>query len=142
MLPIVELRGSIIYARAAGVDFLPALIVAVIGNMIPVPLILLLFRTMLKWFSNFPLIGPFLTKVLERAERKAETIGKYELLGIYLFVAVPLPGTGAWTGALVANVLKLPLRKAVPAILAGVLTSGCIMGCLAYLLPDLFAMLF
>lgn len=142
MLPIVELRGAIPYASIMDVDLLPALAVAVLGNMFPVPFILLLFRYMLKWFSHLPVIGPMLTKMLERAEKKAESIGKYELLGVYIFVAIPLPGTGAWTGSLVANVLKLPVRKALPAILLGVLTSGLIMTVLSYLLPDLFVALF
>ena len=142
MLPIVELRGAIPYASIMDVEFLHALAVAVLGNMFPVPFILLLFKYMLKWFSNFPVIGPMLTKVLARAEKKAESIGKYELLGVYIFVAIPLPGTGAWTGSLVANVLKLPVRKAMIAILLGVLTSGLIMSVLSYLLPDLFVALF
>ena len=142
MLPIVELRGAIPYASIMDVEFLPALAVAVLGNMFPVPFILLLFKYMLKWFSNFPVIGPMLTKVLARAEKKAESVGKYELLGVYIFVAIPLPGTGAWTGSLVANVLKLPVRKAMIAILLGVLTSGLIMSVLSYLLPDLFVALF
>lgn len=142
MLPIVELRGAIPYASIMDVDLLPALAVAVLGNMFPVPFILLLFRYMLKWFSHLPVIGPMLTKVLERAEKKAESIGKYELLGVYIFVAIPLPGTGAWTGSLVANVLKLPVKKAMIAILLGVLTSGLIMSVLSYLLPDLFVALF
>ncbi|MPM28465.1 hypothetical protein SDC9_74991 [bioreactor metagenome] len=142
MLPVVELRGSLIYASAADVDYLPALAVSVLGNMIPVPFILLFFRFILKLFSEIKYIGPFLKKILFRAGKKAEKIGKYELLGLYLFVAIPLPGTGAWTGALVANILKLPIRKALVAILLGVCTSGLIMGALAYMLPDFFRTVF
>ena len=135
MLPIVELRGAIPYASIMDVEFLPALAVAVLGNMFPVPFILLLFKYMLKWFSNFPVIGPILTKVLARAEKKAESIGKYELLGVYIFVAIPLPGTGAWTGALIAVLLKLNLKDSVISILLGVIMAMGIMSFITYGIP-------
>jgi len=138
MLPIVELRGSIVYASANDINYIIALIIAVLGNMLPVPFILLLFNFMYNLLCNIRFIGPILKKVSIRAEEKSKKIGKYEFIGLYLFVAIPLPGTGAWTGALVATVLKLDFFKSLFSILLGVITSGFIMGILAYLLPDVF----
>ena len=142
MVPILELRGSLIYAAASGIPFLHALPIAVVGNMLPVPFILFLFELALKFFSRRRWIGPVLQKFWKKAEEKAATIGKYELLGVYLFVAIPIPGTGAWMGSLVATVLKLKRHQAMLAILAGVVTAGLIVSALFYLLPDVFTALF
>ena len=142
MVPILELRGSLIFAAASGIPFYFALPIAVIGNMIPVPFILFLFEWALKFFSRRRWIGPLLQRFWKKAEEKAATLGKYELLGVYLFVAIPIPGTGAWMGSLVATVLKLDRRRAMLAILAGVITAGLIVSALFYLLPDVFSALF
>ncbi|MBQ2252442.1 MAG: small multi-drug export protein [Clostridia bacterium] len=142
MFPILELRGSLIFAAASGIPFYFALPLAVIGNMIPVPFILFLFEWALKFFSRRRWIGPLLQRFWKKAEEKAETLGKYELFGVYLFVAIPIPGTGAWMGSLVATVLKLDRRRAMLAILAGVVTAGLIVSALFYLLPDVFSALF
>lgn len=142
MVPILELRGSLIFAAASGIPFYLALPIAVIGNMIPVPFILFLFEWALKFFSRRRWIGPLLQRFWKKAEEKAATLGKYELLGVYLFVAIPIPGTGAWMGSLVATVLKLDRRRAMLAILAGVITAGLIVSALFYLLPDVFSALF
>ena len=142
MFPILELRGSLIFAAASEIPFYFALPLAVIGNMIPVPFILFLFEWALKFFSRRRWIGPLLQRFWKKAEEKAETLGKYELFGVYLFVAIPIPGTGAWMGSLVATVLKLDRRRAMLAILAGVVTAGLIVSALFYLLPDVFSALF
>lgn len=142
MVPILELRGSLIFAAASGIPFYFALPIAVIGNMIPVPFILFLFEWALKFFSRRRWIGPLLQRFWKKAEEKAATLGTYELLGVYLFVAIPIPGTGAWMGSLVATVLKLDRRRAMLAILAGVITAGLIVSALFYLLPDVFSALF
>ncbi|MBP3686007.1 MAG: small multi-drug export protein [Clostridia bacterium] len=142
MVPILELRGSLIFAAASEIPFYLALPIAVIGNMIPVPFILFLFEWALKFFSRRRWIGPLLQRFWKKAEEKAATLGKYELLGVYLFVAIPIPGTGAWMGSLVATVLKLDRRRAMLAILAGVVTAGLIVSALFYLLPDVFSALF
>lgn len=142
MVPILELRGSLIFAAASRIPFYAALPLAVLGNMLPVPFILFLFEKALQFFSRRRYIGPLLKRFWKKAEEKAATIGKYELLGVFLFVAIPVPGTGAWMGSLVATVLKLKRHKAMLAILAGVVTAGLIVSVLFYLLPDVFALLF
>ena len=126
MVPILELRGSLIFAAASGIPFYLALPIAVIGNMIPVPFILFLFEWALKFFSRRRWIGPILQRFWARAEAKAEKIGKAEFWGVFLFVAIPLPGTGAWTGALVAALLDIRMRRALPPILLGVLIAAVI----------------
>ena len=138
MLPVLELRGSLIYAAASGIDFIPALPIAIVGNMLPVPFILFLFEWALKFFSRRRWIGPVLQRFWKKAEEKAATIGKYELFAVFLFVAIPIPGTGAWMGSLIATVLKLKRHQAMLVILAGVVTAGLIVSALFYLLPDVF----
>ena len=141
MLPIVELRGSLIFASAAGIPLVHALPLAILGNMIPVPFILFLFEIILKFFSRRRFIGPLLQRFWKKAEEKGATLGKYELLGVFLFVAVPIPGTGAWMGSLIATVLRLNRWRAMLAVLVGVVTAGIIMSVLAYLLPEVFTAL-
>lgn len=146
MLPIVELRGSIPFAAAIDtspqITFLEAYPIALIGNMIPVPFIILFFGYFLKVFRNVKYIGPIFTKVHNKAIKHADKIQKYATWGLYIFVAVPCPGTGAWTGAVIASVLEMKLRKAFPIIFFGVMTSGLIMGFLSYGLLDLIKTLF
>ncbi len=142
LLPIVELRGALIYAAAVGIDPMVALPIAVLGNMIPVPFILFLFEKIMEFFSERRFIGPLLRRFWRRAEAKAATIGKYELFGLFCFVAIPIPGTGAWMGTLIATVLKLDRKKAILAILAGVVTAGGIITLLFYFLPEVFTALF
>lgn len=142
MLPIVELRGAIPYASILDVPLYIAFPVAIIGNMLPVPFILLFFKYLKKWLSNAPVVGKIITKVSLKAEKKAAEISTYEFLGVFIFVAIPLPGTGAWTGAVIATALGMRLKKALPAILLGVLSAGLIMSIIAYALPDVFASLF
>ncbi len=151
MLPIIELRGGIPIAMGTENPFWLAYPVCVLGNMLPIPFILLFAKKTLSWFANkreieitakkpFPKLcqkflrgfGKFCHKLILRADEKARTIGTYELFGLFLFVAIPLPGTGAWTGALVATVLRLRFWKSLLAIFCGVLTSGIIMGILSY----------
>ncbi|MBE6700793.1 MAG: small multi-drug export protein [Ruminococcaceae bacterium] len=146
MLPIVELRGSIPFAAAINtiprITFIEALPVSIIGNMIPVPFIILLFKYFFKIFRDVKYIGPVFTKVHNKAIKHADKIQKYAYWGLFLFVAIPCPGTGAWTGAVIASVLEMRLRKAFPTILLGVITSGLIMGFISYGLLDLIKTLF
>ena len=126
MVPLVELRLAVPMAVSMGLSYWPSLVVCVIGNMLPVPVIILFAKRVLAWCAKLPKVGGFFQKIIDRANRKANKIGDYELLGVLLFVAIPLPGTGAWTGALVAAVLQLRMKKAFFAILLGVLISGVI----------------
>ena len=142
MMPLVELRGAMLMAAAAGVDFLPAYAVCVLGNLLPTPFLLFFARKMVEWLATWPKIGPWFSRLITKARVKAETIGSYELLGLFAFVAIPLPGTGAWTGSLVATFLQLERRRALAAISLGVLCSGLIMGVVSFGLFDLLRMLF
>ncbi len=146
MLPIVELRGSIPFAATIDtfprITFLEAYPVALIGNMVPVPFIILFFNFFLKYFRNMKFIGPIFTKVHDKAVKHADKIQKYASWGLYIFVAIPCPGTGAWTGAVIASVLEMKLKKAFPVIFFGVMTSGLIMGFLSYGLLDIIKALF
>ena len=127
MLPIIELRGGIPIGVGYGIDLWLCYVICVIGNILPVPFIIFFGKQILYWFAKQKKIGPFFRKIIDRADRKAKTIGKAEFWGIFAFVAIPLPGTGAWTGSLIATLLQMRLKKAIPAIALGVVTSGIIM---------------
>ena len=126
MAPIIELRGGLPYGIALGLDYPVALAAAVLGNMVPVPFILLLIRRIFDWLRGTRLFGPRIDWLERRAHLKGRMVRKYRLPGLIILVAIPLPGTGAWTGALVADVLDLRLRTALPAIALGVLIAGII----------------
>lgn len=124
MLPVVELRGAIPFGVAAGLHPLTAMGAAILGNLVPVPFILLLLRRIFRWLRHFPRVGMLVDRLERRAHLKGRTVQKYRILGLVLLVAVPLPGTGAWTGALVADVLDIRMRTALPAITLGVIVAG------------------
>jgi len=125
MTPVVELRGAIPFGLALGLDPMTCYIAAVIGNIIPIPFIILfiehVFRIMRKLSPKF---GALVDKLERRAAEKADVVEKYALWGLVILVAIPLPGTGAWTGSLVAALMNIPLRKSGPACVFGVLVAG------------------
>lgn len=133
MVPVVELRGAIPAGIAMGLPPLAVLLVSVLGNIVPVPFVILFIRRILSWMMRR---GGALQKAASflktKAERGAELFYKYELLGLFILVAIPLPGTGAWTGALVSAMLEIRLKKAIPLIALGVLTAGIVMLCISY----------
>lgn len=133
MAPIIELRGAIPIGVGWGVPLPLCYLVSVIGNLLPVPFIILFGRFILSKLSLLPHIGGFFQKIVDRADQKAKTLGSAEFWGLLVFVAIPLPGTGAWTGALIAAILQMRLKKAVPAIALGVISSGIIMMTLSLL---------
>lgn len=141
MLPVSELRGAIIYAAANGLPFLPSYLIAVVGNFLPVCFLILFSKRLLGWLSTLPRVGDFFARYLRRANQKALNIGHYELLGVCLFVAIPLPMTGAWTGSVVAAILQLRLKPAAAVILCGICISGIIMGILSYGISGLLALI-
>lgn len=126
MIPVVELRGAIPYGIASGVAPWLACLLSVVGNMLPVPFILLFIRKILQWMKRYPRLGRIARKLEARAERKSGKVRKSELIGLCIFVAIPLPGTGAWTGALIAALMEMRLKRALPAIFVGVLTAALI----------------
>ena len=132
MVPIIELRGAIPIAVGMGVPLVPAYIIAVIGNMLPVPFIYFFARKVLVWGSTKRGIGRFFRFCLEKGEsggrKLREKAGKGLFIALLLFVGIPLPGTGAWTGTLAASMLDMGFKKSVIAVMGGVLLAGVIMG--------------
>ena len=128
MVPIIELRGAIPYGVGFGLPLWLTYIVAIVGNMLPVPLIYFLARRILEWGQDKPVIGKFFTFCLEKGKKGGEKLqakaGRGLFWALLLFVGIPLPGTGAWTGALVAALMEMRLKRALPAIYAGVLIAG------------------
>ncbi len=128
MTPVIELRGAIPLAVARGVPPLSAACIAVLGNLLPMPFILLFIRRTLDWLNARSARCRRLAAFIERhADKRAPAVQRGAFWGLALFVAVPLPGTGAWSGALIAALLDMPLRRALPAIALGVLLAGTIM---------------
>lgn len=137
VLPVLELRGGILAASYLGISLIRAVILCVAGCFFPVPFILLLIRLLLQQMKRFRLTSRIAQKIEQHGLEKSEQIGKYEFWGLFLFVAVPLPGTGAWTGALVAALLQIRFGRAMLAIFLGVLVSAALMTGLSYGILDL-----
>ncbi len=130
MIPVIELRGGVPFGTALGLPPLVALCASVVGNLIPTPFIIVYIRRILQWLRRrFPPLNRMVDRLERKAHLKGRKVTKYKYLGLWLFVAIPLPGTGAWTGALAAAFLDMPLRKALPSIALGVVTAGLIMTC-------------
>lgn len=133
MLPVIELRGGLPAGVAMGLPIPTAFLAALLGNMLPVPFVILFARRVFKWVrAHIPALGNFVTKLETRAYAKSKNVKKYETWGLLLLVAIPLPGTGAWTGALIASVLNMRIKRAVPVIFLGVVIAGLIMTALTY----------
>lgn len=142
MIPIVELRGGIICASLLHLPVWRGVLFCLLGNMIPVPLILLFITPVFSWLKRTRLFRPVVEKLEERSLGKSEQIRKYEFWGLVLFVGIPLPGTGAWTGSLIAALLDVKFRKALPAVYLGLLVATVIMCIVSYLIPWLVAGVF
>ena len=129
MVPLIELRGAIPYGLAVGLDPFLTYALAIVGNCLPVPFILFFIRKILSWMqaSRVRFFNRVTTFVIEKGQRGFRKVQKYAVFGLYLFVAIPLPGTGAWTGALIAALLDMKKRYAFPSIFLGVLTAGVVM---------------
>ena len=128
MVPIIELRGGVPFGTALGLAPGQALIAAIIGNMLPIPFIIVYIRRIFYWMRRKSArLNRLVDKLEKKAHLKGQKVTKYKYIGLWLFVAIPLPGTGAWTGALAAAFLDMPLRKALPSIFLGVITAGLIM---------------
>ncbi len=132
MVPLIELRGAIPISQGLGLPMIPSYIVAVIGNMLPVPIIYLFARKVLEWGADKPVIGKFFTFCLEKGKKGGEKLqekaGKGLFWALMLFVGIPLPGTGAWTGTLAASILDMDFKSSIAAVMLGVLLAGVIMG--------------
>jgi uncharacterized membrane protein len=133
MVPVVELRGAIPYGVVAGLSVPEAFLLAVLGNLAPIPFLVVFTRKVFEWLRTK---SEWLDRLVRRLEAKAdknkELVQKYEFFGLMLLVAIPLPGTGAWTGALVAAMMNMRLKRAMPAITVGVIVAGIIVTTLTY----------
>lgn len=131
MIPILELRGGILAAKFLGVKLNLAFGICMVGNLIPIPFILLFIKKIFEWLkkTRFHKVPEFFER---KADEKKNSILKYKKLGLFLFVAIPLPGTGAWTGAMVASLLNMKIKEAFLSILLGVITAGIIMSIISY----------
>lgn len=135
MLPLVELRGGLILASVFGMPLWKGIAVCLAGNVLPIPFALLLITPIFTWLKTTRLFRPLVEKLEKKSMGKSEKIQKYEFWGLVLFVGIPLPGTGAWTGSLIACMLGIKMKKAFPAILLGLLLATTIMCIFTYFIP-------
>ena len=135
MFPILELRGGLIAAALFKVPYLKALIICMIGNALPIPFILLLIEKIFKFLRKFKTGGKFVNFLETKTMKKRDKIDKWGFWGLVLFTGIPLPGTGAWTGALLASLLRIPVKKSAPAIGIGICLAAAIMSFITYGIP-------
>lgn len=127
MTPLIELRGGIPFAYLLGFPLPLTLVLTIVGNMIPVPFILLFIKHIFKFLRDHNIMTNVINKVTSRAMARSHKVENLEFWGLVLFVGIPLPGTGAWTGALIASLLNIPFKKAITAIFLGILIAATIM---------------
>ena len=140
MIPIIELRGGLPFGVALGLPSHLAFPAAVLGNLLPAPFIIVFIRRIFALMRHYmPRLNGMVDKLEAKAHLKGATMLKYQHIGLWLFVAIPLPGTGAWTGSLAAAFLDMRLKKALPAVILGVITAGCIMLALTHVGINLFS---
>ena len=131
MMPIIELRGGIVAAKLLNIELLPAMIICFIGTILPTPFILLFIRKIFDWMRNTRFVK-LVNRLEEKGKSKFAQIEKYETFGLLIFVAIPLPGTGAWTGSLVAALMKMPFKNAMISVVGGTLIAVIIMCLFSY----------
>lgn len=134
LMPILELRGGLLAGTLLKVPEIQAIPISIVGNILPIPFILLFIKQIFKWMKKIRFFRGFIEKLEARAMGKSDTIRKYEFVGLMLFVGIPLPGTGAWTGALIASLLGIDIKKSSAAILCGIAMATVIMYFVSYVL--------
>jgi uncharacterized membrane protein len=132
MVPLLELRGGLIVASLLQIPITRAIPICIAGNIIPIPFILLFIRQIFQWMKKIKMFRGLVEKLENRAMSKSDSIRKYEFWGLVLFVGIPLPGTGAWTGSLIAALLEMDIKKAVLAELLGIVIATVIMSFVSY----------
>ena len=132
LFPVLECRGGMIAARLMEIPFVTAFLICYVGNMLPIPFIILFIRKIFEFLRKFKFFAKIVEKLEAKTEKNKEKVMKYEAWGLLLFVAIPLPGTGGWTGALMAALLDIRFKRALPIIALGVLIAGFIMSGLTY----------
>lgn len=138
MVPVIELRGALPIGVASGLSPLVSALVSIIGNLLPIPLLLLFVPKIFDWLRDKKLTKKFIAWLEKKADKNKKTIDKYGYLGLIILVAIPLPGTGAWTGALVASCLKMKFKPSMLAIIAGVFIAGAIVLAITYGVTQIF----
>ena len=132
MIPILELRGGLLVSKLLDVSITTAIPICIIGNIIPIPFILLFIKQIFKWMKKIKIFRGLIEKLENRAMSRSDSIKKYEFWGLVLFVGIPLPGTGAWTGSLIAALLEIDFKKAILAELLGIAIATVIMSIVSY----------
>lgn len=132
LMPVLEIRGGMIAARLLEMDFLKAFAICYVGNMLPIPFIILFIRKIFEFLRRFKFFERIIVKLEKKTEKNKDKVMRYEAWGLLLFVAIPLPGTGGWTGALMAALLDIRIKRSLPIISIGVLIAGFIMSGLTY----------
>lgn len=132
LMPILECRGGLIVASLLGVDIVEAIPICIIGNFLPIPFILLFIKKIFQWMKKFGPTGKLVAKLENRAMNKSDALENGEFLGLMLFVGIPLPGTGGWTGSLIAALLDVDFKKALVAEIIGILIATVIMSIVSY----------
>ena len=132
MMPILEIRGAIPVGVASGLDPWLAFAVGFVGNMLPIPILILLTRKIIEWLKKHNMLVKLTAWLENKGSKGAQKVQKYSFWGLFILVAIPLPGTGAWTGALVASLLDMRLKRALPAIAMGVAVAGLIVLSVTY----------
>ena len=139
MVPVIELRGAIPFGVAAGLSVPTAFVLSVIGNLLPIPILVVFTRKVFEWLrTKSRWLDNMVCKLESKADKNKDVVEKYEFWGLMILVAIPLPGTGAWTGALVAAMMDMRLKRAMPAIIVGVIVAGIIVTGLTYGVGALF----
>ena len=132
MIPILELRGGLLAASLLKISMVKGIVLCVIGNIIPVPFILLFITPIFNWMKGTRIFKPMVEKMEVKALKKRDQVEKYEFWGLVLFVGIPLPGTGAWTGSLLASLLGIKFKKAFPAVIVGICLATVFMTVISY----------
>ncbi len=138
MIPLLELRGGMIVARLLDLEYWKSVIFCVLGNIIPIPFILLFIKQIFKWMKKFKGLGKIAEFFEKRAMKKSDKFKNGEFVALIFFVGIPIPGTGAWMGSLIASLLEMDIRKAVLAELIGLVMAMTIMSILTYFIPGIF----
>lgn len=132
MLPILELRGGLLAASILNLDFIPGFIISILGNILPIPIVLLFLDKILRWLEKYKVTKNFVKKLENKILSKKKQIEKYGYIGLILFVGIPLPGTGAWTGSALAVLLNMDKKKSFLYIMLGIILASIIMSILSY----------
>lgn len=135
MVPILELRGGLVAASFLRIGMFKAIAICILGNLVPIPFIIFFIKPIFNWMKKTKLFRPLVEKLEKKSMAKSKDIKKYEFWGLALFVGIPLPGTGAWTGALIASLIEMDTKKAFSAIAVGLVIATIIMSTISYGIP-------